>query len=199
MEKRVDGDDRYLSSVARDCFETNSPPMSPLVILTGASGSGKTAIADAIERGWPGFADIFRFDRIGVPSPAAMTAEWGSGEAWQRAMTVDWLARIATLRSTLRPILFEGQMRLAFVREGLRLAGIVDARVLLVDCHDETRRRRLMTDRNQPELATATMMNWAAFLREEARECQCETLDTTDLPLEASAEQVCALLQGRRV
>jgi hypothetical protein len=104
----------------------------PLLILTGASGSGKTAIAEAIESTRPGFADVFRFDRIGVPSTEAMVTGWGSDEAWQRAMSFDWLARIATLRKQSRPALFERQMRLAFVREGLLLAGVSDARVILV-------------------------------------------------------------------
>jgi RNase adaptor protein for sRNA GlmZ degradation len=169
-----------------------------LVILTGASGSGKTAIAEAIEGARPGFADVFRFDQIPVPSLEAMAAGWGSGEAWQRAMTIDWLARIATLRTKSRPALFEGQMRLAFVREGLASAGVSDARVVLVDCDDETRTHRLLTHRNQPELATPTMMNWAAFLRREARDGGYEALDTSHISLEAGVERVCALLRGAR-
>jgi energy-coupling factor transporter ATP-binding protein EcfA2 len=167
-----------------------------LVILTGASGSGKTSIAESIGGARPSFADVFRFDRIGVPSPEAMAAGWGSGEAWQRAMTIDWLARIAALRTKSRPVLFEGQMRLAFVREGLPSAGVSDARVVLVDCDDKTRTHRLLTHRNQPELATTTMMNWAAFLRREAREGGYEVLDTTSISLEATVERVRVLLRG---
>ena len=34
-----------------------------LVILTGASGSGKTAIAEAISKGHPDLAEVFYFDR----------------------------------------------------------------------------------------------------------------------------------------
>ena len=79
-------------------------------------------------------------------------------------------------------MLFEGQVRLVFVREGLLSAGISDARVVLVDCDDEVRARRLLTYRNQPESANPTMMNWAAFLRREAREGGYEVLDTTGMP-----------------
>jgi hypothetical protein len=172
--------------------------MTPLVVLTGASGSGKTSIAEAIEIRRPGFADVFRFDRIGVPSPEAMKTGWGSGEAWQRAMTLRWLADIAGQRAPDRPTLFEGQMRLAFVQEGLRLAGLVGARVVLVDCDDETRMHRLVTCRNQPELANPDTMNWAAFLRREAQMAGYEVLDTSKLSLEASVEQVCVLLAGTR-
>jgi dephospho-CoA kinase len=114
-----------------------------LVILTGASGSGKTAIAETIRIGHPDLAEVLHFDSIGVPSPEARLAGWGSGEAWQRAMTLSWMTRIAAMSSQNRPVLFEGQMRLAFVREGLLAAGIANARVILVDCDDATRTHRL--------------------------------------------------------
>ncbi len=170
--------------------------MMRLIILTGASGSGKTAIADAIETHHPGLADVFRFDRIGVPSPEERVKGWGSGGAWQRAMTLTWLARIAALRGSSRPVLFEGQMRLAFVREGLESAGIADSRLILVDCDDETRMHRLVAHRNQPELANPTMMNWAASLRGEAQAGGYEVLNTSKLSLEQAVEHVCARLRG---
>lgn len=168
-----------------------------LVILTGASGSGKTAIAEAIRTGRPDLAEVLHFDSIGVPSPEERLA-WGSEGAWQRAMTLNWMdriaARIAAVRGGHRPVLFEGQMRLAFVREGLLAAGITDARVILVDCDDATRTRRLLTERAQPELANPDMMTWAEFLRREAKGAGCEVLDTSHLSLEDSVEQVCAYL-----
>jgi hypothetical protein len=165
-----------------------------LVILTGASGSGKTAIANAIKSAHAGFIDVLHFDFVGVPSSEAMVAGWGSGEAWQRAMTLAWMARIAGMRRHARAVLFEGQMRLAFVRAGLSASGIASANLILVDCDDETRTRRLVTNRSQPELADATMMNWAAFLRREALVAGCEILDTSRAPLEASVAHVCSRL-----
>jgi dephospho-CoA kinase len=164
-----------------------------LVVLTGASGSGKTAIAETIESRRPATAQVFRFDRIGVPSLEDMIASWGSGEAWQRAMTLAWIQRIANSRSTL-PVLFEGQMRLVFIREGLEAAGVAKARVVLIDCDDETRKHRLLTGRKEPELANPTMMNWASLLRREAREGGHEVLDTSNLSLEAAVQHICALL-----
>jgi hypothetical protein len=71
----------------------------PLVIMTGASGSGKTAIAKAIEVDHPSIT-VFRFDTIGVPSPEVM-ASFGTGHqpggAWQRAMILKWFERIAPI------------------------------------------------------------------------------------------------------
>jgi hypothetical protein len=166
-----------------------------LVILTGASGSGKTSIADAVRVECPERAEVLHFDSIGIPSAEAMVAGWGSGEAWQRAMTLAWMIRIG-LSGQERAVLFEGQMRLAFVREGVLAAGIADFNPILVDCDDETRARRLVANRNQPELANATMMNWAAYLRKEAREAGYEILDTSRTTLEASVAHVCLRLTG---
>jgi hypothetical protein len=66
----------------------------------------------------------------------------------------------------------------------------------LVDCDDITRVRRLTGTRGQPELASPTILNWAAFLRQEARQAKCERLDTSSISLDASVLQVCAALSG---
>ncbi|HKD61781.1 MAG TPA: hypothetical protein VKB47_15060 [Terracidiphilus sp.] len=52
-----------------------------------------------------------------------------------------------------KTVLFEGQMRIAFVREALTAFEIKNARILCVECDDSTRARRLIHDRLQPELA----------------------------------------------
>lgn len=47
--------------------------MQPLIVLTGASGSGKTAISYATEADRSDLlVDIFRFDKIGAQSLEAM-------------------------------------------------------------------------------------------------------------------------------
>jgi chloramphenicol 3-O-phosphotransferase len=163
---------------------------APLVVLVGASGAGKTAIANAIERRRPKLADVAYFDRIGVPTPAAMVAGWGSGEAWQRAATLEWMARLGELRDRQTPFLFEGQTRFSFVEEGLRFAGIDNARIILVDCDDAVRSRRLRRERGQPALANPTMMNWAETLRREARLGEYDILDTSTLTLDQSVDRV---------
>ncbi len=109
-------------------------------------------------------------------------------------MTLDWMATIAAVRAFDRPVFFEGQMSLAFVREGLLLAGIADARFVLVDYDDETRTHRLPA-RNQSELASPTVMNWAAVLRYEAQAGGYVVLDTSKISLLASVEHVRAHLR----
>jgi hypothetical protein len=163
-----------------------------LFILVGASGAGQTAIASAIEGRRPKVADVVYFDRIGVPTPKAMIAGWGSGEAWQRAATLQWMERLGKLRDRQTPLLFEGQTRIAFVEEGLRFADVDNARIILVDCDDAVRSRRLHRERGQPALANNTMMSWAEHLRREAQVGNYDILDTSALTLDQSVDRVCA-------
>jgi hypothetical protein len=168
----------------------------PFVILIGASGAGKTTIARAIARRHAGDVEVFHFDQIGVPCVRQMIAEFGSGEGWQRAKTVAWMAKLAPLGRCGRRLLFEGQTRLSFLAEGAEAAGGCAYQPILVDCDDETRSRRLSVEREQPELANETMMNWARYLRREARGGRCEILDTSTLSLEKCIAHVMARLRG---
>jgi len=157
-----------------------------LVVLTGASGGGKTTLARAVENLHSDECAVFCFDSIGVPSPEMMQSfgpEYQPGGAWQRAMTFQWIERIAENLRSGESVLFEGQVRIAFIREALAESGLSRARIILVDCDDATRRARLCHDRGQPELATADMMNWSRYLRDEAIQFRCPILDTGKLPL----------------
>ena len=168
-----------------------------LLILTGASGSGKTTLARAIQQECPARCEVLFFDSVGVPSPEAMRA-FGDGHqpggAWQRAMTFQWMERIAAILRAGTSVLFEGQMRMAFIYEALAFSGIESAHILLVDCDDATRLGRLHVNRNQPELANADMMGWARYLREEAQHAGCETLDTGQIPFDVCCERILQLL-----
>jgi len=174
---------------------------SRLVVLTGASGGGKTTLARAFEATRPDNTDVIFFDSVGVPSAEAMRA-FGEGHqpggAWQRAMTIRWMMKIAEFLRSGRSVLFEGQMRIAFVLGAFALAGISNARVILVDCNDTTRTTRLSKDRGQPELANAEMMGWATYLREEATLARCEILDTGDTGIEECVARLTFYLDDDR-
>ena len=169
-------------------------PKGSLVILTGASGSGKTAIARAFEAKYTEHYHVRFCDSIGVPDTDVIKA-FGEGHqpggAWQRAITLQWLGgTIPPLLAAGSAVLFEGQMRIAFITEALRVARIFNALIVLVDCSDTIRAQRLTHDRRQPELADANMMDWATYLREEALAAGCEILDTTDRTIAESVESI---------
>jgi hypothetical protein len=167
----------------------------PLVILIGAAGSGKTTIAEAIEERFTESVDVRYFDRVGVPSSDQMIADYGSGEGWQRAMTIEWMLELARASRPDRKLLFEGQTRLSFLEEGSPVAGGLIYVPILVDCDDETRTHRLAITRRQPELANPDMMNWARYLRQQAKERGCQILDTTAISLDDAVEYVMARLK----
>jgi hypothetical protein len=137
------------------------------------------------------------FDSIGVPSAETMATyagDYGPGGGWQRAMTVEWMQRIAALVKFEKVVLFEGQMRIAFIEEAIAAAGITNARIVLIDCSDSIRIARLTHDRQQPDLADENMISWAHFLREEARRGGYEILDTGSIPFSSSVDLLIAYL-----
>lgn len=169
----------------------------PFVILTGASGVGKTAIAEAIEKIDSGVA-VYQGDRIGLPSDEIMASfgpAEGPGGALQRGFALYWIGQIAAERNPGRAVLLEAQCRIAFIREALTLHGVSDARVILVECDDETRDARLIHERRQPELANEGMRNWSRYLHQEAMDAGYEVLDTSSTTLTESVAHVLSYLK----
>jgi len=155
-----------------------------LLVLTGGSGAGKTTLAAGIQQMHLQNLKVLFFDSIGIP--AAELDAFGTGHqpggVWQRQATMDWMDRIAGMLRAGDSVLFEGQMRIAFIQEAIAASRIANARILLIDCADDCRISRL-TDRGQAHLANPDMMNWSQYLRAESREMGCEILDTGVLTL----------------
>jgi chloramphenicol 3-O-phosphotransferase len=168
-----------------------------LVVLTGASGSGKTTLAKTIQERYPNECEVVFFDSVGVPSTEEMK-KWGGpdpGASWQRATTLEWFAKLAPILRAGRSVLFEGQMRLAFIHEALDAFEITAAHIVLVDCDDITRAKRLTGERNNPALANERMMKWAAYLRAEAMHAGYHILDTRHSTLDECVEHLHSYLQ----
>jgi hypothetical protein len=94
---------------------------------------------------------------------ATCVGDYGPGGGWQRAMTMEWMQRIVPLLNSGKMVLFEGQMRIAFIEEAIAAARITNARIVLIDCCDSARAARLTHDRQQPDLANENMMGWDGF------------------------------------
>jgi hypothetical protein len=177
--------------------------MGWFVVLTGASGAGKTTIAHSVEELALPNCEVHFFDSIGVPPVEQMRREYGPGHepggAWQRAMTLRWVGRIQTILKRGTSVLLEGQMRIAFIKEALAENKINSAYIILLDCDDATRAERLHVHRAQPDLANLDMMNWARYLREEACAANVRVLDTGRLAVAECVSAIIERLYARRL
>ncbi len=161
--------------------------MGEIIIMTGASGVGKTSVFEKIQSILPeqDFA-FFRFDNIGVPSLEEMIEEFGSPSGWQEAKTYEWMERLVKEKGK-KTIIFEGQMNMDFIHGALAKNGFDNYQIVLLDCSEAEMKRRLIEDRNQPELANPDMSNWLRFLRDQASEKKIPIIDTTQRTVDQTA------------
>lgn len=158
-----------------------------LIVLIGASGSGKTAVAERLEQRPPWTGHTHYFDSIGVPSAEEM-ASYGGGEGWQRWASQEWVRRLGDMHSPLE--LLEGQTRPSSLIPALAEFPGLHATILLLDCTASVRRHRLVELRGQVELANPTMDAWAAYLRGQADALGLSVIDTSDLTLDEVVAKV---------
>lgn len=140
--------------------------MHKLFFVIGASGSGKTTVVRTLERAnFNGFKMVY-FDSIGVPSHSEMLENYGTGEEWQRVATKVWVKTIKEKYLSQANVILDGQTRPQFIEEACHENNITNYDIILFDCSDEERTKRLFK-RDQPELANQQMMDWAKYLREK--------------------------------
>jgi GNAT superfamily N-acetyltransferase len=161
-----------------------------IVVVTGASGAGKTATVAALQgRGLPG-VQCFHFDSIGVPSLEVMEREYGGPERWQAWATNEWLRRLAAVGNGVHVAILDAQTRPSTVVAAPGAGTAWRGQVVLLDCSPEVRAARLRGPRGQGELATARMDAWAAYLRGQADALGLPVIDTSELTIAAAADQL---------
>lgn len=163
-----------------------------LLVVTGASGAGKTTLVRALEARRRADVGCYYFDDIGVPSPQEMERVHGGGAQWQAAATEAWIRRLARNDDGVAVAVLDAQVRPSLVLEALRRHPVARARIVLVDCGYGERHARLRGPRGQPELATAEMDRWAAYLRGQADALSLPVIDTTHLGIEEAAALLAA-------
>lgn len=170
------------------------PATSHILVVTGASGAGKTAAVDTLSaRVVPGI-ECFHFDSIGVPTAEVMERHYGGGEQWQAEATAEWLARLGSLPADIRVAVLDAQTRPSFVFGAARRAAPRAVHVVLFDCAAEVRAARLRGPRRQPDLVTARMDQWAAYLRGQANALNLSVIETTSLTVAEAASDLEAIV-----
>ncbi|HNA62508.1 MAG TPA: AAA family ATPase [Rhabdochlamydiaceae bacterium] len=163
--------------------------LKKIFFLIGASGSGKTTATKELERRSLANFKVLYFDSIGVPSIEEMEAKYGSPEEWQKAKTVEWVRIIKKEFLPDTHILFDGQTRPSFIEKACHENGIKEFEVILFDCSDDERKKRLVS-RGQANLADENMMNWARYLRKECQDRGYIIIDNTPMQIEETVSQL---------
>jgi broad-specificity NMP kinase len=167
-----------------------------IITITGASGTGKTSLSQAYHDAHRNIP-FYRFDTVGVPSEEKMIADYGSGEEWQRQMTIEWMKRIAADNANADWVLFEGQTRPQFINEAYRNAGIEGSYILCLWCNVSTMKQRLLHQRQQPDLFHDQMINWGNMLRKWSEECENGVVvDTSGNDAEKNLANITAAIDG---
>ncbi len=168
--------------------------MPAVLVLTGASGSGKTSLTQAIEAlKIPGVA-CFHCDSIYHDLPEEIRSD---GETAQDAILEHWLKRVLADPETEVAIL-ETQIRPQRANRMLRKFAIVPHQVVLVECEHSEREARLRGARAQPELANPQMENWAAYLRGQADALGLAVIDTSEISVSNPVARLRGIVESLR-
>ena len=169
-------------------------PTACTVVVTGASGAGKTAAVGVLATRRIAGMECFHFDSIGVPTPEEMARDHGGGEQWQASATRVWLERLDRLPPDVEVAVLDAQTRPSFVFDAARITTRRTTHMILLDCDPAIRSDRLRGPRNQPELANPRMDTWAAYLRGQADALRLPVIDTTSLTVDEVADAISALI-----
>jgi hypothetical protein len=94
-----------------------------VLVVTGASGSGKTTAVRALESRTLKGVRCYYFDTAGVPSPDEMDRGFDGPDQWQATTTQRWFDRFAANADGAAVCVLDGQTRPSFVRTAAERAG----------------------------------------------------------------------------
>jgi dephospho-CoA kinase len=157
--------------------------------IIGASGSGKTTVTAALDAAYPSIFKVIYFDSSGVPSVEEMRRKYNGPEEWQKINTFRWVKFIKERFLTQTNVILDGQIKPEFIEKACLENNISTYEVILFDCTDEERKKRLIA-RGDPELVNEQMINWAKYLRQESQKRSYRIIDNTNLTQEETLFQL---------
>ena len=162
-----------------------------LILITGASGCGKTTFLQALAQQLPAQdVTVFHFDDVGVPNVQEMTEKYGSPEGWQKSTTEAWIEKLSKITNK-KIVILEGSFNPNFAVDYAQKLGFTNYKLLCLHADRAIRDKRLIELRKQPELATDDMENFAQFLKTRTLELGGTVIDSG---INYSPEQITAIL-----
>ena len=170
--------------------EPKTPRIPPvLIVVTGASGAGKTTLVERLAALRLEGVGCYHFDSIGVPNAEEMATRFAGGDSWQAWALDQWVCRIARNEDCVTRAVLDAQVRpTAAIEAGARYD--LTTLVVLIDCATDERNARLRGQRGQPDLATGRMDMWAAYLRGQADALRLAIIDTSGRSIDESVAQL---------
>lgn len=169
--------------------------MHKLYFLIGASGVGKTTAASLLENKRKDIKFIYPDKERAVPSKEEMINLFGSVENWQKNQTSERVKRIKEEFLNNQSVLIDTQSRFEFIKNACEQNQISNFEVILFDCEDLTRNKRL-DERGHPNLINQDMNNWARFLREDCSKNGCSIINTTNLTIDEMTNKLEGLINN---
>jgi len=146
-----------------------------ILVLTGASGAGKTTLALRLnELAIPGVKGI-NCDRVKIE-----VDETEDSSDRQANILRYWISHLSQPETGIELAVLDSQIRPHIAQEVLSHAAVNYAQIVLVDCDPVKRNQRLHLERGQPELANPQMDCWAAYLRGQADALKLSIIDTSN-------------------
>lgn len=169
-----------------------------IIVLTGASGSGKTTIAFGLKELNIAGVESINCDRVKIETPENIDL----GES-QALILRYWIDRLSNDEEdhNIKLYVLDTQIRPHLAQSVFSELGVQYTKVILVDCEHDVRHRRLRELRNQPELVNHQMDCWAAYLRGQADALNLPIIDgglSIERAIDSLAIQVNELLNEMR-
>lgn len=156
-----------------------------ILVLTGASGAGKTTLALKLnELAIPGVNGI-NCDRVNIHAD-----ETADPSNWQANVLRYWISHLSQPENGIELAVLDTQIRPHVAIEVLSQSAVEYAQIVLVDCDPVKRNERLCMQRNQPDLANPRMDCWAAYLRGQADALKLAIIDTSNDSIEKSVDEL---------
>jgi adenylate kinase family enzyme len=152
-----------------------------IIFFTGACGAGKTTLTNHLQETLPPEEfEFFHTDDTPLPSNEEVERLYVDGwQGWQKVYTRKWIDMLLP-RNDDKTIIWDGQTNIDFLSLYLSDYRSDDYRIVLVECEEKEMMRRLIEDRNQPELACEDQANWRNQLHRQAKEKGLFILDSTE-------------------